>query len=266
MGFCEQCGAWLGRAQHEEDSIDQFELWCASALGDIAASLSKIQRLATRDLFANQVGRAVTLFAGGSRRKFCLEVGLVESALQHLLSGNKRPTLSLWMEIAYGLGVPPTTLLERGFGDCLSAPCLHRLPRKIIQRAPRGKLSAVQKRAIEKRLICVAESPDGSISVLELAKELGVSRSCLRYSWPNLCSRISAAYLARRNAVTKERLALQCIKLDEVMDALLARGIYPSQQLINEALVDTGISLLNPNIRALYRRRLENLKSRWLFT
>lgn len=260
MGFCENCRTWLGRQNTTESTVDQFELWCAIALGDIAASLPKIQGLATRERFANHVQQAVTAFAGGSRRRFCLEIGLTESALQFLLSGDKRPTLSLWLEIAYGIGVSPPVLLECNFTDRVREPLLHTLPRKIRNRAKKRYLSEEQKQALEKQLHSMANDTTETVSVLELAKRLKVSRSCLRHFWPELCSQISAKYQAQLKAAAKERLARQCQKLKEIMDTLLARGIYPSQKSMNKGLAGTEASLLDPTVRALYRQRLAALK------
>lgn len=111
IGFCSQCGVWMGRRVGAECPPDAFELWLSSAIGEIVAALPMLEALATRERFVSQVECAITQLAGGSRRLFCLEVGIPELSIQYLLSGDKRPTLSLWLEVAYVVGVGPVALL-----------------------------------------------------------------------------------------------------------------------------------------------------------
>lgn len=43
----------------------------------------------------------------------------------------------------------------------------------------------------------------------------------------------------------------------KTVDALLERGIYPSQRIVREALNRIGISLANPAVRDAYKQQLK---------
>lgn len=256
IGFCCQCGTWLGQAQGEQSQLDPMEVWFARAIGEIVAELPVFKDWATRQRFVHQVGRAIDVFAGGSRRQFCLRLGLPKLALQYLFSSDKRPTLSLWLEIAYGLDVGPVRFIKEDFDVAASSLPSRTTVGKLRCRAKKNVLSPKRRQAIERNLKAVAEAGEGRLPVCELARRWHVTRSCLRYLWPELCRRVSADYKAYLHAEAEQALAEKCRIVRDAVDDLYDHGIYPSQRAICKALAGRQVSLAHPAIRDAYRQQV----------
>ncbi len=257
IGFCSQCGGWLGKARGEQRHPDAMSLWIANALGEIVAELPTIESFATRTRFVHQVGRAIAGFTCGSRRQFCLQLGLPESSLECLVGGDKRPTLSLWLVIAYGLDVSPLRFIKGDFDAKSFHPPLRSSARALRCRAAKGMLSAERRQAIEHELRGIVEARDGRCSVCELARRWHVTRSCLRFLWPELCQKISANYRTHSHMAAAQVLAEKCRIVREAVDDFVDHGAYPGQRAIAKALAGRGVSLAHPAIHNAYRERVK---------
>ena len=258
IGFCSKCGTWLGQAHGEQSQLDPMEFWFAQAIGEIVAELPVLQDWATRQRFVHQVGRAIDVFASGSRRQFCLRLGLPELALQYLFSSDKRPTLSLWLEIAYGLNVGPVRFIKEDFDAAASSLPSRTTVRKLRCRAKKNALSPKRRQAIEQNFKTIAEAGEGRLPVCELARRWDVTRSCLRYLWPELCRRVSADYKAYLHTEAEKALAEKCRIVRALVDELVDHGAYPSQRSICNALAGRQVSLANPAIREAYRLQVKH--------
>lgn len=256
IGFCCHCSVWMGGIGEPMQAGSEHELWFANAVCDVVAALPKMERYGNRDQFACQVQKAIDIFAMGSRRRFCFEVGLKESAFQNILSGDKRPTFLLWLVVAHGLGMRPSTFLIDGPSDVNAVGGLRKLPQQLWLRAKRSPLAKERYKGVEKSLRKIAFSGDGELSVCDVARKLGVNRSCLRYFWPELCREISSIYRAKQAVEKIKNLDLMCQKMIAAVDALIDRGIYPSQPVVVRELRGTGVSLAHPGVRVAYRQQV----------
>lgn len=257
IGFCCHCGQWLGKRQGPDPPAAPFDLWVAGAIGEIVATLPLLETLATRDRFVSQLGQAVAMFADGSRRSCCMQMGISELSFQYLLSGDKRPLLSLWLEISYGFGLGPVAFLKARFDPAKPRLPLQKLPHPLRCRAKPHLLPPDQYPTVENALRAIAEDADCGMSVVALAQALHLNRSCIRYLWPDLCRQISANYRARKTALAKEVLDKQRQVTRDAVDALLDQGIYPNQTAVARVLAPERISLGHPAVQDAYAQQLK---------
>jgi hypothetical protein len=256
IGFCSHCGSWLGMRPETIRPANDFELWIATALEEIIAELALLRNLATRDRFISQLSLAVDCFTNGSRRQFCREIGLPEQAFGNWFSSKQRPTLPLWLAISYGMSIGPVLFLRGNIKPGSKKVELRILPCKVKPRVERPQLTMVQHQALQAELEAIVKAGDGSVSVTMLADKHQLTRSHLRHLWPNQCRQISCDYRQTAKACSLEQLARKCSVTSETVDTLLNRGIYPSQNIIREALNHIGISFANPAIRDAYKQHL----------
>lgn len=253
LGFCCHCGTSLSQGASIEPTEDAVELWLSSAIEEIVMALPELLEFATRELFASQLKQAICKYSGGSRRHFCLNVGLHNSAFQYWLSDNKRPTLPQWLAIAYSLSVGPVEFLRVNLMATEEPHELRRFGRKIKPRFKRPTLTEVQRKAIEVELEREAKHGSGSISVTAIAEKHQQTRSYLRRLWPDLCRTITCAYKKHLLYLAYEKRSREHMLVRYILNKFAESGIYPSQRMLKIALYSTGISYASPEIRKIHK-------------
>lgn len=254
IGFCCHCGTCLAQGKFGEQTWDIVDEWLASAIEEIVMKLPVLAVLATREQFVMQLNRAISTYASGSRRRFCLSVGLPGSAFQYWLNENKRPTLPQWLAIAYALDVGPVEFLRMNFKSVREPNRLRKLVREIKPRFKRPTLTDAQRKAIEAELKREAISGDGSISVATIAEKHQLARTYLRLLWPDLCRTITHAYQTRLICSAQEERARKQMLLQTILNEFLECGTYPSQRMLREALNGTGLSYADPEVRRIHKQ------------
>lgn len=257
IGYCSHCGVWLGKRSGTPPVVNPFELWIATAIEEIIIDIPQLGNHATRERFVSQLNEAINHFTDGSRRQFCLGIGLPESAFQSWLSGNQRPNLPQWLAISYGIDIGPVQFLEKNFVSASDRGTLRKPPGLLKLRAKRTQLTVTQHQEIQAELDAVADARNGSISVTMLAKKHHLTRSHLRHRWPDQCRQISANYRKSAKIWSNEQLAQKCSITMETVNTLLERGCYPSQRAMRDALDRVGISLADPAIWDAYKQQLK---------
>lgn len=256
LGFCCHCGIWLGQKKAEGTSRDNTNFWLATAIEGIVTELPTLSALAIRDHFVSQLNQAIDRYAGGSRRRFCKEIGLCENAFQYWLSSDKKPTLPQWLTIAYGLAVSPVEFLKMDFVPDKSQRTLRKLNQPFKPRFKRPPLAKAIRDAIEAELRNEAQCGDGSISVAMIAAKHDLARTYLRLLWPDLCKKIRDAHKAKLISLAKKKRLRKYTIVRKIVDNFLEQGIYPNQPILKAALAKTGISYADPEIRWVCKQQL----------
>ncbi len=260
IGWCDHCGKWLGARPDVAAQPDQsHDFWVANVIEEIVAALPRIGKLAIRQRFVRQLDRAVQQYTRGSRRRFCLAIGLPEDAFQGVLGGGERPTFPLWLSIACGLKTSPLRFLEMHFDPWAPHPSLCKPDMPVTSRKPHICLTPEQADAIAEQLRAIAATGESQVCVAELAEKLGVTRSLVKHRWPDLCHTISSNYRKSMRIKAQRELLDRCRITLEAVDQLVQNGIYPSQKTMRVELERRGISFLCPDINAVYKRRVKEL-------
>ncbi len=256
IGYCCYCGTWLGKRPDKPLPASPFESWIATAIEKIIAELPRLGNLATRDRFLGQLNAAIIQYANGSRSDLCRQIGLPQAGFQIWITNERRPTLARWLAISYALDVNPVRFLEEDFASVSKKAALRQLPCALRTQATCARVTATQRQAIQAELDCIAEAGNGAISVTKLAERHQLSRHQLQARWPDQCRKISSDYRKAAGTRWNEELARRCCAAMETVDALLERGVYPSQNVLRGALKRIGLSLVNPAIRDACKQQL----------
>jgi transcriptional regulator with XRE-family HTH domain len=109
----------------------------------------------------------------------------------------------------------------------------------------------------QNRLLEELAKEGSTLSVTELARELGCERNTLRARFPDECDQLSKRYLLERQKGGQERMQRVFAELERIMVSLHQQNIYPSLGKVRRLLSNPDM-MLNPEVR---NRRREILKT-----
>ena len=256
LAHCAHCRASIadGEAWAHSEPMSDMDIWIAESLADLAAHLPALDGIATRERFMAFLTTAIAERAGGNQARFCEAMGLPRWATKRWLAQGERPTLPQILAIAYGLELRPAAMFLSGTVPLAFAP--RRLPTKVCGRSPRPLLDAVDRRRLGKALTGITTDPADARSLTELAQTFGLTRSCLKYWFPDECAatRHKHANACRRAAAARAQVDRD--KVIEVVSAMAEQGVYPGRRKVNAVLRQFGTSLARPELLETYRKAI----------
>lgn len=255
LGRCDYCGGMLADGERHASS-SQLERWVSKAIADILQSLPDLERKATASRFSAFMKLAVERFADGNRAKLCERVGMPRWALTGWLTGRERPTLPQLLSVCYGLRVMPSRLFLSEPEDILRSMRgnLRPVPEKLFGRVERPLLGVRARHKLAKELGEIINNSEDVRSLPEVAKSLDITRSCLKYWFPEEYASIQD----KREAARKRRMVIRTVSdRDAVLSAVQlvrARGEYPARRKVNAELLKQKLSLIRPEMLQIYRQ------------
>jgi hypothetical protein len=124
---------------------------------------------------------------------------------------------------------------------------LRPIPEKLFGRVERPLLGVRARCKLAKELADIINNPEDVRSLPEVAKSLGLTRSCLKYWFPEECASIQD----KRLAVSRRRMAIRAESERDVVISTVrtvrARGEYPARRKVNEQLLKQKMSLIRPD-------------------
>ncbi|MCX7171967.1 MAG: TniQ family protein [Proteobacteria bacterium] len=251
---CDHCQASLSlpteRSWTEPSALDA---WMSAAIENIVAHLGAIEGHVTRDRFVAAVVAATEKYASGNHAEFCRQIGLSRWATKRWLSQGEHPSLPQLLAVSYGLCAMPSELFLPAFAPVCG---LRTLPDKVMNRAERPVLSAAARQRLESELARIVADPADTAPVAKIAQRVGLTRSCLKYWFPEHHERIHAKYQDARKHGADLALKRNAEKVLRVVTEMAERGEYPGRRRVNEALRKQGASLASPKMKAIYRHAL----------
>ena len=151
--------------------------------------------------FREFVRGQVDLHTAGNRAAFCRSIGFSEFAISGWLNKGERPSPSMFLAFCYGTQTDPAKSFIQG-PALENPPNLRILADQFAARAKRPKLSANQRAKMRDRL---QEHFFGSdkLSATAIAQRIGLTRSCLRYWFPELFAAFVAQHKKHREESAK---------------------------------------------------------------
>lgn len=232
-------------------------------VSDLAQHLPDIDGLATIERFADFVKRAVVTLAGGNRAKFCELMGLPRWAVTGWLSHGEKPTLPQFISICYGINLMPSELFLGEPEQVLSSikNSIRPVPKKLFDREARPLLSVKERQRLATSLAEIANDTENVRPLSAVAKPLGLTRSCLKYWFPEECAVILNKHNATKKLFADTRKQSEQKVVMGIVQAVRERGEYPSRRKINVALRSYKLSLARQDLLRVYRQVMEVVKA-----
>ena len=256
IGICDHCRNPLAGTRPRED-IPQFQLWVNDAIGGMVMRQSEPWFTPSVDRFRDFVREQVQTMAAGNKAAFCRAVGFNDRGLDGWLNKGERPAATQFLTLCYGVQVMPTDVFA---GSLLSTvgTGLRLPPGKLKDRGicPRPSL---QRRKELEEFLRIRLNSDESPPVKIIAAGLGVSQSCLRYWFPDLCGLLSKRHIGAAKARSEIHQAQQSRRVEEVVRMIRVDGRYPSRRQVNYVLRQESMSLAQPHLLQTYLKALGEL-------
>lgn len=256
VGICDNCRKPLAGTR-PRTNIPRFQLWVNDAIGEMVLRQSEPDFAPSVDRFRDFVREQIQVIAAGNRAAFCRAIGFNDRGLNGLLIKGERPAATQFLAMCYSMQVMPTNIFAgeslsmNGKGLCLP-------PSKLKDRGACPRPSLQRRKELEDSLHARLNSEAG-LSVKEIAADLGVSGSCLRYWFPDLCATLSKRHKVAakvRSAIQQER---QSRRVEDVVRIIHVEGRYPSQRQVDYVLRKEGMSLVQPPLMQAYLKALKEL-------
>lgn len=264
LGWCAYCLRPLDNTIRSERHAAHGRLttgldrWVSEAIADLVEHLHEYSYQATQNCFAQFVKTNVEFHAGGNRAAFCRALGLPRWILTKWFAAGEKPSLPQLLTICYGLQIFPSGILLTDSAEPLHETRLplRRVPEKLFHRTERPLLDTEERRRIAAELEVAEAVPDDIRTLAEIARELGQSRTCLTYWFPDQCAAIRAKHAAFRRRKTADRERQERAAVVQVVQDLCEKGEYPGRKKVDAALRTRGAALIRPELMQVYRSAL----------
>lgn len=257
-GYCRRCRSWLGHGLPAQD-VSEFHLWIARAVADmVAAGFSRADE-PNLDVFRKFLTEQIAKHGAGSRTAFCRAIGLGDFAVSGWLNKGQRPSIVQFLTVCHGLRILPSKVFfggDRVIGlPSQVEPRVKLTPRK---RCPRPTF---ERRLAWKRQLEAELTSNNPSCLAKVARKLDVSRSCLRYWFPDLCKALSeqSRMVAQKRSVL--RRAEEVAVLHEVVAAARLSGGMVSRRRLDGILRERGLTISRSHLRKEFQAMLRQVKA-----
>lgn len=205
------------------------------------------------ELFRANLKQLIKIHADGNKAAFCSSLGWDKWAANAWLNKGQKPTLMRLVSLSTFYRVPISSLCSMHLTDAdISARIEFMPPQKSRQTPPR--LSQHQVESVGQYLMEILQR-NPPVSLNNVGKELGLSRSTLKYWHPDLTHAVSKkfhGYVAGKKVeADKHRIE----RVRQVLDAITEEGRLPCRREIDLRLKPYGLALARPELSAYYKTR-----------
>lgn len=204
------------------------------------------RRTNLRAHFCKAISALADKFGDGSAATFFRRVGLPAMIGKRWLAHQEKPSLPQFIRVCEALDAKPSELLGESQKE-LTARVQAQLSRgepvalveSIVVRKVSNRFTDEDRRKIAEKLKAKLAKPT-TYEVIDLARELGMTKFALRYWFPTEYRAVSVAASKQRAKAlaAKERAIRKEIKA--TCRLLNAHGVYPSKHRVKNALKRTG--------------------------
>jgi len=257
LGRCDHCGGMLADGERLI-STSRLDRWVSKAITDIVQHLPMFDGSITAGRFAAAMKLVVERFTNGNRAKFCERIVLPRWTLTRWLSGGERATLPQLLSVCYGLSIMPSKLLLSDPAELVVSvqDSLRPVPEKLFGRLERPLLSVRQRRKLKKELAGIIKDSEDVRSLSQVARSLDLTRSCMRYWFPEECVSMQDKHVAANRKRVAIRMEVQREAVMAAVQKVRARGEYPAKRKVNEELLKQKMSLIRPELLSVYRQAI----------
>lgn len=256
LGICDYCRHPLAGIRPQE-VVPRFQSWVVEAVGGMVMRQSEPCFTPSIGRFRDFVREQVQALTAGNRAAFCRAVGFDDRGLNGWLNKGERPAATQFLALCYGVKIMPADVFAGAPSSTVDNE-LRLPPSKLKGRGHCPRPSPQMRKEWEEFLHTRLNSEE-SPPVTEIAADLGVGPSCLRYWFPDLCAALSKRHGVAAKARSETHRAQQSRRVEEVVRMLHVDGRYPSHRQVNTVLRQEGMSLAQPHLLRAYLKALGNL-------
>lgn len=259
IDYCDSCrtsflnGVSTLCAARNLPELDKRSSWNVVASLDFLENLHRIDSLHAYTNFRKFIDLATHTISDGNRAQFCRQIGFSIYALNKWATGKDKPTLESLLKLLYALNIFPSQVF---FPGSHPAPIDIRIARQLQPVRQLRKPDYAVDPPIALLTVLASDTPP---TLSQLAATLNLSRSGLKYRYPDLCAEATK----RRRAYLKRKANQRLLERKEFIVDLVSRswaaGILPRKDFVESELRKRGCSLLSGELRRCYHDILARL-------
>ncbi|MEZ5616436.1 MAG: TniQ family protein [Rhodocyclaceae bacterium] len=247
LGICSHCRKPLTGIR-PSTALPEFQLWVCKAVADMVVHQLDAGLSICFDRFRRFVEKQVSMVAEGNKAAFCKALGFHDRGLNGWLRKDERPSITHLLSLCYGLNVMPTEVFGASWPQTTA---LRLLPGRLKDRKACPRVPPEPRQKTQEHLIALLDAND-ALPVSEIAANLGLTRSYLRYWFPEQYARLTKRFKAAVRARSREHQGRQSSRVVEVVGQIRANKEYPSRRRVNRLLHKEGMSLAQPHLFQAY--------------
>lgn len=241
-----------GGVSVDDSACTEYEIWCANSLVSLIERRAELKSFGSLVTFRKNIAEIVARLSPGNRKGLCELVGLQPYALNGWLNKDERPSVSVLLRLGYGVSVQIAALFLPGAATLVSEPA-GRMPLET-DRGARPMLGFQQRHEMKKLLEVIIADPTDNRALVDVAHQLGLSRSALKYWFGQECRDI----VRKRRSFESSRLGLRYQKdhdlLRSIVQRIRSRELPPTRRRVDSELRRNGLSLMRPDIFQAYEK------------
>jgi TniQ len=266
-GYCSHCGLWLGRPYSGQPPSPanplrvgdaEWQQWVAASVAELIASTVQLPLSLQSDRFARAVGAYLEEVTDNNVSEAARQLQVSRRTVRDWKNGLQKPQLSSLLHFCSVSGTVPLHL----FAENCSAPessSTNRIAAVVSGQQARKHYRAFSVERL--RSVLEAELQSGTYpppTMSHVAKKLGYDHSFLHKHLPELCRAISARFEKYRAERREEKKRQLVCEVRRVTLEIHARGLYPSQVRVRNALARPA-SIRVPEALAAWHATLRDL-------
>lgn len=259
QSHCSHCGQWLGFGWEEDGVAPTADgaVWASLALENLVAFGPHLGNEALSAAWRRCCIRLIGQYGKGAKKVASRALGLTPTAFNTWLVKGQKPSFPQLLQLCQRLDQMPAELLGVGQAadDCAS------LIRKVeTPDIPFTKCIFREEglQTIRRRLEAIVADAEDCRPMVDVCREVGVSRGFMAYRFRDLCRRQSEKHRQWRMAEVADRRRKEHQVVQEVVQKIAQEGVYPARRRIERALRSFGLSLVREDLRLVYRQAVEN--------
>jgi len=253
LGICSHCRLPLGGV-HAPQETSMFQRWIVEGVGGMVERQSVERFSPSLHRFRQFLIEQVEAHTDGNRAAFCRALGLNEFAISGWLNKGERPSITQFLTICYGTKTMPIEVFDQQHSGKTAVVPLSEVE-KLRSRKPCPRPTPERHAAVRLALQELVAAGRGQ-PVSAAATDLGVTRSFLRYWFPDLCKSLSL----RSQCMAQERTRLchqrQALRVKAAVRSIRKSGAWPSYRKVGKLLKQQNLSLSEQRLREVYKTEI----------
>lgn len=250
LDHCTRCNTWLGLPTPAQEppmpEAIEWQRWVVHVLEELRCAMVSSALPPWEQFFTNL---SMSCEGRGEPSRLAELAGLARGQLATWLRRSHTPTLQSILEFCYVCDVTPLQVMT---GDL--APLKQVIQEGKPFRSPRARrpFRPLDRERCLERIQAVLSGREKPPGYVQLAKQLGYSKSVLEYHFPQECALLTKQLKEYRRQRKELRVARVQEEVRQAILAIHAQGIYPSQNKVADLLSDPNF-FFQPEVKATWR-------------
>jgi len=231
------------------ESVTNDRLWYAHAVADLLRCGSTLGGNNAIERLMFFLDKVVQSIASGNRAEICRQTGFPTRALNKWMIGKNRPSLSSLLRLLRALECWPSEAF-------LGGPQIDVPRRVMVPRAPDARRIRRRHSAKDVQMLEREAQSDDPPPLATLARRMGITRSGLKYRYPDECRAIVDARRKQRDIRTARTRGDQMVAVTRIVKRICQKGEIPGRKRVESVARRKGFSLLTPDLRRVFQQSL----------